>query len=510
MSVSLDALAERGLLREIRGDGRTRVQGAAQDSRRVEAGDLFLAISGTRTDGARFVKDAIGRGAVAVAAAEPLEGLSVPTAVFCHPAREAVMLLSNAVYGDATRELVTIGVTGTNGKTTTTWLLDEALGALGHAPALLGTVEARGPGYRDPSALTTPEADTTERFARRMKDAGATHLVMEVSSHALAQERVDGVGFEVVAFSNLTQDHLDFHGSMEAYFQAKARLFFELLPSHAVVNVDDPAGQRLAERLRAAVPSQTTVTSVSSQGKDAEVRALSITARRTGMIIEAATPYGALHIESPLLGGHNVDNLLLAAGCVLASSRTPRPSMEALGHALSSAKGAPGRLERVAVPRDVAILVDYAHSPDALEKALIALRPITPGRLLCVFGCGGDRDKGKRPLMGAVAAAHADLVFVTSDNPRTEDPAHIVREIEPGLSGMERLDAPSATSRGYLPIVDRRTAIRAAIAAARPGDTVLIAGKGHEDYQILGTEKIHFDDREEARAAVDLVTKGGA
>lgn len=505
MSVTLEALAERGLLRELRGD--VAVTGATQDSRRVVAGDLFLAIGGARTDGARFVNDAIARGAVAVAASEPLD-VKVPSAVFCHPAREAVMRLSNAVYGDATRELVTVGITGTNGKTTTTWLLDEVLTALGQEPALLGTIEARGPNYRDPSALTTPEADTIERFARQMKDAGATHLVMEVSSHALAQERVDGLTFEVVAFSNLTQDHLDFHGSMEAYFQAKSRLFFDLRPAHAVINVDDPAGQRIAERLRSARGA--TVTSVSSRGKDAEVRALSITARRSGMVIEAATPHGALHIESPLLGGHNVDNLLLAAGCVLASSRTPRPSMEALGLALSAAKGAPGRLERVADPRDVAILVDYAHSPDALEKALIALRPITPGRLLCVFGCGGDRDRGKRPLMGAVAAAHADVSIVTSDNPRTEDPAAIVAEIEPGLSGVARVPTLSSTDRGYLAIVDRRTAIRTAIGAARPGDTVLIAGKGHEDYQILGTEKIHFDDREEARVAVSLATQGRA
>jgi UDP-N-acetylmuramoyl-L-alanyl-D-glutamate--2,6-diaminopimelate ligase len=434
----------------------------------------------------------------------------VPRARYSGTAREGLIRIAARIYGAPTRELFTIGITGTNGKTTTTWLIDEALGALGHRPALLGTVEARGPGFRDPSALTTPEGDAIDRFARKMKDAGATHLVMEVSSHALALSRVDGVSFEVAGFTNLTQDHLDFHGTMEAYFEAKARLFLELRPAHACINVDDPWGAKLAARFLAAKGPDARLLRVSSRGAEAEIRATRVEQRRDGMVIEADTPFGPIRVQSPLLGAHNVDNLLLAAACLMGSRRIPMPTREALGRALGAASGAPGRLERVPDRRDVAILVDYAHSPDALEKALVTLRAITPGRLVCVFGCGGDRDQGKRPLMGRVVDSNADLAIVTSDNPRTEDPSAIVAMILPGLTRLPRIDAAALprSDRGQTAVVDRRAAIHAAIRAARAGDTVLIAGKGHEDYQILGTQKVHFDDREEARAAV--VAAGGA
>jgi len=510
VSITLGDLARLGLIEGLRGAAETRLMGCTQDSRQVEAGDAFLALGGARTEGLRFAREAIARGAVAVIGEGPSAELAeVPSATFVGEPRAALARIASAIYGAPSRELCTIGITGTNGKTTTTWMLDEALHALGHRPALLGTVEARGPGFRAPSVLTTPEADTVERFARRVLRAGASHLVMEVSSHALTQRRVDGVHFEVAGFSNLTQDHLDFHGTMEAYFEAKARLFLDLEPAACCVNVDDPWGARLAEHLRARA-GRATLIRVSAAGAAAEIRARSVHTGRGGLVVDAETPLGPLHVESPMLGAHNVENMLLAAACLLGTQRYPAPSLDALGRVLGAARGAPGRLERIPDGRDVAVLVDYAHSPDALEKVLRALRPITPGRLFCVFGCGGDRDTGKRPLMGGVAGARADVVVVTSDNPRTEDPNAIIDMILPGLTTLPETTTSAIADcrRGRTVVANRRDAITLAIGAARAGDTVLIAGKGHEDYQILGTEKVHFDDREEARAAVRAA--GGA
>jgi UDP-N-acetylmuramoyl-L-alanyl-D-glutamate--2,6-diaminopimelate ligase len=482
--VRLSTIVERGLAREARGDAD--VRGVHHDSRAVEAGDLFFALAGKQSDGARFANDAIARGAVAIATERWLD-VSAPQ-VLCDDARRQLGPIAHAVYGDPTASLRLVGVTGTNGKTTTTWIIDDALRALGEKPALLGTVEARVPGRAAFSVpFTTPEADAIARFGRDAVQAGATHLVMEISSHALAQHRTGGVRVDVAAFSNLTQDHLDFHGTMDAYFEAKALLFTELAPRASVINVDTEHGVKMAERAPGAIKVS------KSEHGDLVVRTLSM--GRDGIRARVVYEGRELSLESPLIGAHNLDNLLLALGCLVALGVSFDDAVGAIG----SSRGAPGRLERVS--DDPMVLVDYAHTPDALARALDAVRPITPGRLIVVFGCGGDRDQGKRPKMGRAAAEGADAAIVTSDNPRTEDPLSILEMIEPGViaGGLAR---GSIEARAYEVEVDRRAAIVRAISVAKPGDTVLIAGKGHEDYQIRGTTKHHFDDREEARAAI--------
>ncbi len=488
----LAELCERGLALEVWGDASVEVTGVRHDSREVEPGDLFVAIPGRTTDGARFVASALARGAAAVAVEARLD-VAAPQ-LHVADVRRSLGFLAAAVYGDPTEALEVVGLTGTNGKTTTTWIIDEALAALGARPALLGTIESRGPGLREPAPYTTPEGDAIARFARLAADAGATHLVMEVSSHALAQHRADAVRFAVAGFTNLTQDHLDFHATMDAYYEAKARLFRELSPKVAVINVDDPHGARLA---REAVGVERRIR-VSRAGAEAEVRAVAATLGREGIRAEVEVLGERVALTSPMIGAHNLENLLLALGCLVALGHPPREAAAAL----ATAKGAPGRLERIDGLAEVAILVDYAHTPDALARALDALEDITPGRRIVVFGCGGDRDADKRPKMGDAAASRADLAFVTSDNPRTEDPFAILGAIEPAVAKHLPAADLATAARGYEVIEDRRAAIRRAIRVARPGDTVLIAGKGHEDYQLRGAEVLHFDDREEARAAI--------
>ena len=410
--------------------------------------------------------------------------------------RVALAALASAVYGDPTRRLEVIGGTGTNGKTTTSWIIDEALTALGQRPALLGTIESRGPGVREPAPYTTPEGDAIARFAKAVADAGATHLTMEVSSHALAEHRADAVCFAVAAFTNLTQDHLDFHQTMEAYFLAKARLFSELSQRAAVINVDDPFGRRIAEAANAPL-----VLCVSRE-KDAEIRILDEHGGREGVRARLDVLGHDAELVSPLIGAHNLDNLALAVGCLVALGQ----EAEQAASAASLCHSVPGRLERIDGLDGVSILVDYAHTPDALARALGALAPITPGRLIAVFGCGGDRDADKRPKMGRAAGAGADVAIVTSDNPRTEDPLAIIAAIEVGVAEhLPRVADLGGATRGYTVLEDRRAAIRLALNVANEGDTILVAGKGHEDYQIRGTRKAHFDDREEVRTAIALL-----
>jgi murE/murF fusion protein len=461
----------------VLGDAAAEVRAVRSDSREVDAGDVFVAVRGLRSDGHAFVEAAIERGAAAVVVEHELErGAKGVVQIVVPSGAVALGVMVGHALGDPAKRLTLIGVTGTNGKTTTTYLVESILVAAGLKPGVIGTVSYRWGGTSFDAPYTTPTPQVLHETFAKMVAAGCTHAVMEVSSAALAMDRLAGIEFQVAAFSNLTQDHLDVHGSMEAYRDAKRLLFTRHLAGTAVVNIDDPAGEAMASRgLRV---SSKQPASVHVVRHDSSVRGITAT-------IE--TPRGAIVVEAkPLIGHYNLDNICLAIGIAEALA-LPHAAIVA---GIASLQGVPGRVERVPNAADLDILVDYAHTPDALRNVLAALRPLTKRRLICVFGCGGDRDPTKRPKMGAAVAELADLAVVTSDNPRTEDPRAILDQILPGVP------------RPFLVEVDRRVAIRAAIAEATPGDVVVIAGKGHEDYQIVGTTKHHFDDREEAAAAV--------
>lgn len=499
--MTLEELQSAGIGGQITGLGTQLVTGVQHDSRRVDQGDLFVAISGETHDGTEFVDDALARGAAAVMA-ERLVHRDVPQLIV-PDARLSLGLAAELVYGSPSSALHTVGITGTNGKTTTAYLLKHAIEAVSGKAALIGTTGLLGPHSEQPSSHTTPEGDDISRFARDALSRGATHLVIEASSHGLALNRVDALDFEVAAFTNLSRDHLDFHQSMERYGEAKARLFTELAPEHAVIHVDDSFGARLAERVGAPV-----IRCSRRPGSDAEILALTWSATRSGIHAEIATPSGMVEARSPMLGEHNLENLLVALGCAYALGL----DLQRVAVAWWSASGSPGRLERIAHPGDVAVLVDYAHTPEALRRVLQTMRSLTPNRLIVLFGAGGDRDRGKRPEMGRVAAQAADLCVLTSDNPRSEDPRRIVEEVERGArqAGAGRIDPSelAGAGRGYCILIDRKEAIETAIRAAGAGDTVLLAGKGHEHYQIVGAERMHFDDREEARAAIAALYGG--
>jgi UDP-N-acetylmuramoyl-L-alanyl-D-glutamate--2,6-diaminopimelate ligase len=467
------------------------------DSREVVPGSVFFALPGAVHDGHAFAGAAAARGAIAIVAERPVP--CAPAALLLAPSSRRAMAIAAAnFHGRPADALRVAGVTGTNGKTTVTYLVEACAGAADLPMGVLGTVTQRFPGVERAATHTTPESTAIQAVLAEMRAAGARAVVLEVSSHALAQERVAGMRFSAAGFTNLTRDHLDYHGDMEAYFAAKRRLFTEHLAPDgvAIVNARDPYGARLADQLG---PGRR-VWRYGTRGDDA-LRAEDVTLGLTGIAATFATPAGAIAIRSPLVGAHNLENLLCAAGLALGLGIPPG----AIGRGLSASSGAPGRLERVD-GRGVSVFVDYAHTDDALARALEALRALRPRRLVCVFGCGGDRDRGKRPLMGEVAARGADLVVVTSDNPRTESPTAIISDILPGVdrAGAARLSVPAAQggARGFLVEPDRRAAIALGISLARPGDAVLVAGKGHEDYQIVGTTKHPFSDREEALRAL--------
>jgi UDP-N-acetylmuramoyl-L-alanyl-D-glutamate--2,6-diaminopimelate ligase len=477
------------------------VRGLCYDSRAVAPGDLFVALRGSAVDGHAYLGQALGLGAVAVVVEEIPAGLDLrgrPAWVVADT-RRALAALATRFYGEPSSELALIGVTGTNGKTSTTYLIESILARAGRRVGLIGTVESRFAGRKRRSLNTTPESLDLQTSLRDMLSRGADAVVMEVSSHGLALGRVDGCRFKVGAFTNLTQDHLDFHGSMAAYRDAKALLFTRYLASDgkAVVNVDDPAGPALAREAESAGASVIRV----SRGAEAEVRLETADVTMDGTRAGVAIPGARLELAVPLLGDFNLENVLVACGVAFALGVAP----EVIEAGVAACPQVPGRVERVAAGEAAqpTVLVDYAHTPDAVDKLLRTLRPLTSGRLVTVFGCGGDRDRAKRSLMAEAVARWSDLAVATSDNPRSEDPRAILTDVERGLEKLKRVEpeALGASDRAYATVVDRRAAIALAIGLARPDDTVVLAGKGHEDYQIVGRERLPFSDRDEARRA---------
>ena len=485
--VLLGTLLEAMPERQILGSLPATVCGLTDDSRQVIAGGCFVAVRGLRADGHRFIPQAVERGARAVVAEppDPLPGEAVGR-ILVPDTRRALPWLADAYYGHPSRALAVVGITGTNGKTTTSYLCEALLRARGLATGVIGTIQYVVRGQARDAGQTTPEAIELQGLLAEMVAAGVGGVAMEVSSHAIALHRVDGVGFDVAVFTNLTQDHLDFHGTMQEYAAAKRRLFFELLPAGgkpgatAVLNADDPVGAEWA----AALPGRVLTFGL---GPGHAIRPLQHESGLEGIRLLATSPAGPVRIVSPLIGEHNVMNLLGAVGVGVALGL----DSPAIASALASVTRVPGRFERVEAGQGFLVVVDYAHTPDALQRVLETARRLTPRRLGVVFGAGGDRDRGKRPVMGRIAAALADRVWLTSDNPRSEDPGAIIEEIAAGL-----VPPPPG---GHVRDPDRREAIRRALDWARPGDTVVIAGKGHETYQIIAGQVLPFDDRVVAR-----------
>jgi UDP-N-acetylmuramoyl-L-alanyl-D-glutamate--2,6-diaminopimelate ligase len=455
-----------------------RIDRVKSDSRRVRPGDLFVAIPGAKSDGYAHVGEAVSRGAAAVLSDRPApEGFSAPWILFPAP-RRALALLAARLAGDPASRLVLAGVTGTNGKTTTTTLLEAILRKRFGKAGFLGTVGYRTPRREIPASRTTPEATVIQELLAEMLAEGARAAAMEVSSHALMLDRVAGCRFDVVVFTNLTHDHLDFHGSMEEYYGAKKRLFDLRKPGAAgVANVDDPFGRRLMSE--AAAPK----VGFSPSGERADFSAQAVTCDLSRTELDVVHAGGRFRVTSPLGGRFNVSNLLAAAAAGVSLGIEPAQIVSAMAEVTQ----VPGRFERVEAGQSYPILVDYAHTPDALERLLRAVRELSDRKIILVFGCGGDRDRAKRAPMGEIAGRLADIVIATSDNPRSENPDAILREVEVGLK--------ASGSTKYLLVADRRDAIRQAIELANPGTVVVIAGKGHETVQVIGSVELASDDR---------------
>jgi UDP-N-acetylmuramyl-tripeptide synthetase len=484
------AEAARATGAELNGDAGARVFDVTHDSRQARAGTLFVAIRGERFDGHDFIPRAMSQGAVGVLSERERPSDFVGAWLRVEDARAALALAAAEVQGHPSRELILVAVTGTNGKTTTAHIFASIAESAGERVAVLGTVGYRIGEEQFEAAHTTPEASDVQRFLRRAAGAGCRVAVMESSSQALDLRRCDALTVAAAVFTNLTQDHLDYHGTMENYFDAKRRLFDGRTgerPAVSIINIDDEYGARLARELSSSGARVVTY----ALREDAHVTARDVEYSLGGNRFELRTASGGLAMRSPLVGQPHVYNVLAASACALALGYTP----EVIARAVETCAGAPGRFERVAHAGDFAVVVDYAHTDDALKNVLRTAREVASAgaRVVTVFGCGGDRDRTKRTPMGEAAGSLSDVVVLTSDNPRTEDPEAILRDAEVGLKKV---------GKPYLKIADRREAITYAVNEARGGDVVVIAGKGHEDYQIIGTQKLHFDDREVAREAL--------
>lgn len=487
--VSINQVAE-SLNAELRGETEAEVTDVTHDSRQAGKGSLFVAVRGLTMDGHRFVDDVMRRGAAGIIsesdAPENFQGAWLKVS----DARKALAQAAAVINGNPSHDLKLVGITGTNGKTTTTYLVFALAEANGARAAMLTTVEYRIGDESEPAVRTTPEASDTNRFLRRAVQENCQMAVMETSSQAIDLHRCDALRFRVAVFTNLTRDHLDYHETMENYYDAKKKLFDGRLgevPKSSVINIDDGWGAKLADELR--LNNQTVVTFAQNNAADLTANNIEVSLMK-GTSFDLKTPHGDRQIISPLVGKPHVYNMLAATAATLELGY----DLDKISDGLKTCVGAPGRFERVAHDRDFAVVVDYAHSDDALLNTLKTARDLSSGRIITVFGCGGDRDKTKRAPMGAVAGRYSDLVIATSDNPRTENPLKILSEIETGLK---------ETNCPYQIVPDRREAIHQAIRKAKPNDVVLIAGKGHEIYQIVGNNKFHFDDREIAREALE-------
>lgn len=489
----LNQLAANLAASSIHGDGETPITGIQIDSRKVSSGDLFICLPGHTVDGHDYAGQAAEKGAAALVVERILEDVKLPQ-LKVKDCRLAMAVLGNAFYQKPSSRLRVIGVTGTNGKTTTTYLIEQILKDQGNKPGLIGTIQRRYNGQSYPMSGTTPESLDLQSYLNDMANAGCDYCVMEVSSHALEQGRVKGTQFRTAIFTNLTQDHLDYHNTMEEYRAAKG-LFFSRLGnqydenpqerSYAVLNVDDEASAYYAAQ---------TAVEVITYGveNEADVRAsgISITSRGTSFHVD--TFKGSTDINLRMVGKFNVYNALAAITAALLEDIP----LEMIKSSLESLQGVEGRVEAVDEGQEFAVIVDYAHTPDGLENVLRTVKEFAEGRVICVFGCGGDRDKTKRPIMGQIAAKYSEYVFVTSDNPRTENPEAILSDIERGLSDH------GVTRDRYELVVDRKEAIEKAIEMASSKDVVLIAGKGHETYQLIGSQVLDFDDRIVAKEAI--------
>jgi UDP-N-acetylmuramoyl-L-alanyl-D-glutamate--2,6-diaminopimelate ligase len=471
----------------------------AHDSRKVRPGSLFVAVRGFHSDGHQFIPQAVQAGAVAIVAEKGHNEAAIlmTPMIVVDDSRIALAFLAAAFYGNPSQKLILIGITGTNGKTTTTYLIKSIIETAGRKAGLIGTIDYRVVDKVYAAPNTTPESLDLQRLLAEMVGYGVEYCVMEVSSHALALGRTVGCEFAVAGFTNLTQDHLDFHESMESYFRVKLLLFVGLSPNaFAVINSDDVRATEIIGATRAKV-----LTTGLSERADIRPSG-SIGHGIRGLSFSVATPSGSISVESPLVGRHNIYNILSAIGIATALGFAG----DDIARGISAMRAVPGRMEKVDEGQPFTVVADYAHTEDALVRLLETVREITTGKVITVFGCGGDRDRSKRPKMGAAAVNRSDIVIVTSDNPRTEDPLSIIGEIEKGmqtsgvrLTACDFVSASAPSKTPYCVMPDRHAAIAAAINMAGKGDVVVLAGKGHEDYQIIGDRKIHFDDREVAR-----------
>lgn len=479
------------------------INGINYDSRKIKAGDLFVAIKGMTIDGHNYLKEIASRGAVAAVVEKPNKNLSIPQ-ISIENSRETLSKLANTWFGYPSKKMTVVGVTGTNGKTTTTYILESIAKQSGKNPGVIGTINYRFGGKTYPATHTTPESLDLQELLLNMHSAGVDFVILEVSSHALELKRVLGIDFDVAIFTNLTQDHLDFHKNLDHYFESKSLFFTTIMQNsskskkYSVVNTDDPKGEILCKKSKIPV-----ITFGVKKDKNRDIFLDTYKFSYTGLEGKFNGIISGM-FQSHLIGIHNLYNILCASAASFAVGIAPEDIIKGI----EKLKGVPGRLERVTVKKksDPIVLVDYAHTDDALKNVLSCLQSLPrAGKLITVFGCGGDRDPSKRPLMGKAAMSSSDIVVVTSDNPRTEAPLNIISQILPGIletGAKENSRDNLRLESGFLVEADRRKAIQIAIELAKPEDIVLIAGKGHEDYQIIGKKKVHFDDREVALEAL--------